>query len=63
MFRQRPHNSRRLFVDTDAGDLQKRRLGQREAFASAWAKLLMMVQSLTSLTTVALLAARAVNIL
>jgi hypothetical protein len=30
---------------------------------SAWAKLLMMVQSLISLTTVALLAARAVNIL
>jgi hypothetical protein len=30
---------------------------------STWAKLLMMVQSLISLTTVALLAARAVNIL
>jgi hypothetical protein len=30
---------------------------------SAWAKILMMVQSLISLTTVALLAARAVNIL
>jgi hypothetical protein len=30
---------------------------------SGWAKVLMMIQSLISLTTVALLAARAVNIL